>query len=402
MTMRSNPTALDGITILDVTQALAGPFCTMLLGDLGAHVIKVERPGTGDQARGWGPPFQAGESAYFLSVNRNKRGLTLNLKAPEAQAILHRLVDTADVFVVNQPRIESLRAMQIDYDTLSGRNPRLIYASITGYGMDSPRAGRPGYDLLAQAESGLMSLTGEPHQAPLRYPMPLADATAGLYAALGIVTALLARTHTGHGQFLDLALLDSQTSWLTNIAGGYFATGERPQPLGNAHPNIVPYEVFHARDKAMIVAVGSERLWKAFCAALAIEETVGRDPRFATNADRLRHREELIAVLEARFAQRDAAEWLACLQAAGIPCAPINAVDEILDSEDMHARGMIVALEHPMAGWVRSLGNPTHLRGTPAAYRLPPPTLGQHTDEILGSLGYTAEAIDHLRDQAIV
>ena len=395
------PTALSGTTILDLTQALAGPYCTLLLGDLGADVIKIEPP-DGDQARGWGPPFLSGESAYFISANRNKRGLTLNLKTPQGRTILHQLADSADVLVINQPRIESLRELGADYDTLSARNPRLVYCSITGYGLVGPRAGRPGYDVLAQAESGLMSLTGEPEGQPMRYPIPLADATTGLYAALGVVTALLARQRTGRGQFIDMALLDSQVAWLTVIAGNYFASGQRPARLGNRHPNIVPYQPFHAADKAMIVAVGSERLWAHFCRVLGIEDTIGADPRFTTNRDRLVHCEELIQALEQIFQRQPAEHWLQVLQAAGIPCAPINEVDEILGADYLQARGMIVEMEHPLAGRVRSLGNPVALAGTPPRYRLPPPTLGQHTAQILAGLGYGEAEIAALREARAV
>jgi len=395
-------TVLNGIRVLDVTEALAGPYCTMMLGDLGADVLKIERPGVGDMSRGWGPPFIQGESAYFLCTNRNKRSLTLNLQAPEARRILHRLVTGADVFVVNQPRIESLRRLECDYETLRAINPRLIYCSITGYGMTGPYAGRGGYDVVTQGESGLMALTGEPDGPPARYPIPIADVTAGIYSVVAILSALLARERTGEGQFIDTALLDSQIAWLTNVAGAYFATGQRPRKLGNVHPNIAPYQPFRARDKFFIVAVGTERLWARFCEVLGIAETIGQDPRFATNADRLRHRTELVAQLEALFTTQDADHWLERMRAADIPCGPINQVDEILNDPHVKARGMIVELEHPVAGLVRSLGNPVKLSATPAAYRLPPPTLGQHTAEVLGELGYGPEEVERLREDGVV
>jgi formyl-CoA transferase/CoA:oxalate CoA-transferase len=385
-----------------MTEALAGPFCTMMLGDLGAEVLKIERPGTGDMSRGWAPPFVGQESAYFLSVNRNKRSLTLNLKHLEAQTILHKLVQQSDVFVVNQPRLDSLKKLGADPDTLRGLNPRLIYCAISGYGMTGPYAGQGGYDVVAQAQSGLMALTGEPDQGPVRYPVPLSDATAGVYSVIGILSALLVRERTGVGQFIDVALLDGQVAWLTNVAGAYFATGERPKKLGNAHPNIVPYQPFRARDKYLIVAVGTERLWERFCQALEITASIGQDPRFATNPDRLAHRAELISLLEQTFASRDAEFWLERLHAADIPCGPINEVDDILNDAHILARGMIVALAHPVAGPVRSLGNPVHLSDALVSYRLPPPTVGQHTVEVLSALGYDSGKIERLRaEQAI-
>ncbi|MGQ9491888.1 MAG: CaiB/BaiF CoA transferase family protein [Anaerolineae bacterium] len=393
---------LDGIRIVDMTEALAGPFCTMLLGDLGADVIKIERPGMGDMARGWAPPHVDGESAYFLSINRNKRSITLDLKQAEAQAILHRLIADADVFVANQPSLDSLRKLSADPDTLQRLNPRLIYCIISGFGLTGPDAGQSGFDVVAQARSGLMALTGEPDQGPVRYPVPLSDASAGLYSLVGILAALLARATTGKGQLVDVALLDSQVAWLTNVAGAFFATGQRPPKLGNAHPNIVPYQPFRARDKYVIVAVGSERLWERFCQALGVADTIGRDPRFATNADRLRHRDVLVPLLADIFRTQDAGHWLARLRAADIPCGPINEVDEALNDPQIIARGMIVEQMHATAGLVRSLGNPVHLSDTPVGYRRPPPALGQHTNEILSALGYSAQDIDRLRAQRVV
>ena len=393
---------LDGLCVVDMTEALAGPYCTMLLGDLGAKVIKIERPGSGDMSRGWAPPFVGQESAYFLGVNRNKRSLTLNLKHAEAQAILHKLAQQCDVFATNQPSLDSLRKLKADPDTLRALNPRLVYCAISGYGMSGPYAGQSGFDLVAQAQSGLMAMTGEPGQGPMRYPTPLSDATAGVYGVIGILSALLARERTGQGQFLDVALLDGQVAWLTNLASAYFATGQRPQKLGNAHPNIVPYQPFKARDKYLIVAVGSERLWERFCQALDISITIGKDPRFTANAGRLRHRAELVPLLEQIFCQRDAEYWLERLRAADIPCGPINEVDEILNDPQVLARGMIVELEHSTAGLVRSLGNPVHLDETPVHYRLAPPTLGQHTDEVLGQLGYSPQAIERLREEGVI
>jgi crotonobetainyl-CoA:carnitine CoA-transferase CaiB-like acyl-CoA transferase len=397
-----NTSVLEGICVLDMTEALAGPFCAMMLGDLGADVIKIERPGAGDMSRGWAPPFVGKESAYFLSVNRNKRSLTLNLKQPEAQTILRQLVAQADVFIVNQPSLDSLRRLGADPDTLRGLNPRLIYCAVSGYGMSGPYAGQGGYDVVAQAQSGLMALTGEPDQGPMRYPIPLSDATAGVYSVMGILAALFVRERTGLGQFVDIALLDGQVAWLTNVAGAYFATGQRPQKLGNAHPNIVPYQPFKARDKYLIVAVGTERLWERFCQALEIADTIGKDSRFTTNPDRLQHRAELVARLEQILATRDAEEWLARLRAADIPCGPINQVDEILSDPHILARGMVVEMQHSTSGSVRSLGNPVHLAETPVSYRLAPPVLGQHTSKVLSGLGYSAEQIEQLKSAGAI
>lgn len=376
---------LDGIRVVEMTEALAGPYCAMLLGDLGADVVKVERPGIGDQSRGWGPPFVEGESAYFLSVNRNKRSIELDIKRPQDLALLHRLVAAADVFVTNNPRMSSLAKAGIDPDAARSSNARLIYAAISGYGHTGPKAGRPGYDIIAQGEAGLMALTGPVEGGPSRFPTPMADITGGLYASLGVLGALYARDRdggSGRGAFLDVSLVEAQTTWLANIAGSYFANGERPARLGNAHPTVTPYQPMRARDKMMIVAVGNERLWERFCAVLGIDETVKRDPRFETNAGRNRHREELMPILERILTGRDAAEWTEALVAAGIPAGPINFPDETLNDAHIRARGLIVELEHPMIGLVRSIGLPFLSAETGPTYRRHPPLLGEHNQEI--------------------
>jgi len=393
---------LEGTRVVDLTQALAGPYCAMMLGDLGAEVIKVEPPGRGDMARGWGPPFIKGESAYFLSINRNKRGLTVNFKTPEGQRILHQLAEQADVFIVNIPRMGSLQRGRIDPDTLQALNPRLIYCAISGYGHTGPKAGRGGYDVVAQGEAGLMSLTGEPEGGPIRFPTPMADITAGIYATVGILSALLARERTGQGQFVDIALLDSQSTWLANLAGSYFVTGQRPPRLGNIHPTITPYQPFQTKDKHIIVAVGTERLWQRFCTLLGIEETIMLDARFATNAERNEHRAKLIPLLQEILGKEKADHWLEQFVEAGIPAGPINFPDETLADPQLLARGMIVELEHPLAGLVRSIGNPVHLSETPVAYRLPPPLLGEHNGEVLSGLGYDAGQVEKLREQGAI
>ena len=393
---------LEGTRVIDLTQALAGPYCAMMLGDLGAEVIKVEPPGRGDMSRGWGPPFIEGESAYFLSINRNKRGLTVNFKTSEGQRILHQLAEGADVFIVNIPRLGSLQRGRIDPETLQALNSRLIYCAISGYGFTGPKAGRGGYDVAAQGEAGLMSLTGKADGGPSRFPTPMADITAGIYATIGILSALLARERTGQGQFVDVALLDSQVTWLANLAGSYFATGQRPPRLGNVHPTITPYQPFRTKDKHIIIAVGTERLWQRFCALLGIEETIMLDPRFAANAQRNEHRAELIPLLQEILGKENAEYWLERLVAAGIPSGPINFPDETLADPQLLARGMIVELEHPLAGLVRSIGNPVHLSETPVAYRLSPPLLGEHNGEVLLALGYDARQVEGLREQGVI
>jgi len=373
---------LGGIRVLEMTEALAGPYCGMMLGDLGADVIKIERQGTGDQARQWGPPFLEGESAYFLAVNRNKRSITLDVKNECDLMTLHELVRRSDVFITNVPRIDSLRRARIDPDTLRAINPRLIYAAISGYGHTGPKAGRGGYDIIAQGESGLMALTGGADDGPIRFPTPMSDITAGIYTVIGILAALLARAQSGIGQFIDVSLVDAQTTWLANIGGSYFATGRRPKKIGNLHPTITPYQPVRTKDKTILIAVGTEPLWQRFCKVLGVEQTLMRDPRFMTNPQRNEHREQLIPLLEAILETRTADEWLADFVAHEIPAGPINFPDETLNDEHLKARGMVVELEHPLAGLVRSIGNPIHLSETPPTYRRYPPRLGEHNAEI--------------------
>ena len=376
---------LTGIKVLDMTEALAGPYCAMLLGDLGADVIKVERPGDGDQARGWGPPFLEGESAYFLAVNRNKRSIELDVKQAQDLDVLQKLVGRADVFLTNNPRLESLARCGLDPDSLRARQPRLIYGAISGYGHTGPKANRAGYDIIAQGEAGLMALTGPPEDGPSRFPSPMADLSGGIYTCLGVLAALYARdnraTGTHVGQFLDVALVDAQLSWLANIGASYFATGVRPPRLGNAHPNVTPYQPVRAKDKIMIIAVGNERLWAKFCKVLGMDSLMV-DPRFASNAQRNIHRAELIAQIETILQDRTAAEWVEDLVAAGIPAGPINFPDETLTDEQVIARRMIVELEHPLIGLVRSIAVPIRFAANGPTYRRYPPRLGEHNEEI--------------------
>jgi crotonobetainyl-CoA:carnitine CoA-transferase CaiB-like acyl-CoA transferase len=394
--------ALTDLRIVDLTEALAGPYCTMLLGDLGADVIKVERPGAGDQARRWGARLPGGESAYFCSTNRNKRSLALNIQSPAGQGVMHRLLGTADVFVCNIPRDDSLRRAGLHPDTLLEKFPRLTFASISGYGRSGPNAGRPGYDLVAQGEAGLMSVTGSEASAPLRYPIPLADVTTGLYTAIAILAALRVRDQTGRGQVVDLSLLESLAAYSTTLAGDYFATGRPPRPLGNLHPGIVPYQVFHTADKDVIIAVGSDKQWAQFCEMLGFGPEVRDDPRYANNPARLQHRDEIVGLIQSRLSARPSAQVLERLRAADIPCGPINTVPDCLADPHYMARGNIVALEHPAAGPIRTLANPIRLSDTPADYRLPPPVLGEHTDAILREHGLDDARIAALRAASVI
>jgi crotonobetainyl-CoA:carnitine CoA-transferase CaiB-like acyl-CoA transferase len=383
---------LDGIRVIEMTEALAGPYCAMLLGDLGADVIKIERPGIGDQARGWGPPFVGEMSAYFLSTNRNKRSIVLNYNQPNGLEALHKLIAAADIFITNQPSLESLQKRKLDAAYLRERHPKLIYCGISGYGFSGAKAGSPGYDILAQAEAGLMSFTGEETSGPMRYPIAIADMTCGIYAAMGILAALFAREKTGQGQFLDMALFDSQLTWLANAGSSFLNAGVTPQRWGNAHPNIVPYEMFSGSDGVyFVIGVGTEALWQKFAAIIDTEADLHRDSRFRINAERIKHRAELIPILQKTFSKKSASEWLERFAAAGIPAAKINGVSEALNDIQVKSRGLVVQLEHPILGSVKSIANPMRLSDTPVTYRLAPPFLGEHTNQILQDLGYTTK-----------
>src|SRR5690349_15050 len=340
----------------------------MLLGDLGADVIKVERPGIGDQSRTWGPPFVGGESAYFLAANRNKRSITLNYDdAPSAEAF-QKLLASADVFLHNQPSRASLQRRGFDAETLCVKHPRLIYCSITGYGFTGPKAGMPGYDILAQAEAGVMSFTGEPSGGPMRYPIAIADMTCGMYAAMGILAALFNRGKTGRGQVLDMALFDSQLTWLANVGSSYLNVGTSPQRWGNAHPNIVPYEIFRGGDdRHFVVGVGTDALWQRFLPVVGVQNEIGNDERFKTNVDRITHRAILVPQLQNIFSRQSSAAWLEKFAAAEIPAAPINTVAEALSAGQTHARGLIVQLEHPAIGTAKSIANPIRFSSTPVS-----------------------------------
>jgi len=398
-----SPTLLQDIKVVDLTQALAGPTCSMYLGDMGADVVKIEQPGIGDVCRGWGPPFVEGESAYFLSTNRNKRGIALDYTKPEGLAIFHRLIDQADVFLVNLPRQASLDKYGLSVEACLARNPRLIHVSITGFGRSGPYADRSGFDIIAQAMGGLMELTGEPGDPPMRFPMAMADFSAGLYALISVLAALLARQHTGVGQAIDISLVESQLNWLSYLAGSYFTTGEPPQKTGNQHPTITPYQPFKAGDgKWIVVAAGSERLWRKFCQVIGADDGLVSHPLFASNALRNVNRDQLTPILDQYLAARPAREWVELLNAADIPSGPLYAVDEALNDPHIRARHMIVQMEHPSVGPFKSLAFPGFFSGTPMSYRIAPPRLGEHTDQVLAELGYDAAGIARLHAEGVV
>ena len=371
---------LHGVRVLDLSRVLAGPYCTMVLGDLGADVIKVEPPG-GDETRAWGPPFAAGESAYYLCVNRNKRGIVVDFKTDDGQATLQELASKSDVLVENF-RPGTLARYGLDYDSLRFRNPRLVYCSISGFGQTGPLRERPGYDFMIQAMGGLMSVTGDPHGEPMKVGVAAADLFAGQNAVIAILAALGARDRTGEGQYIDIALFDSQLGWLANVASNYLISGDLPKRHGNAHPNIVPYQSFAAADGWFALAVGNDKQFMRLCELIGQLEW-SRDDRFATNAARVIHRDALIALLEPLFALRRVDEWLSTLEAADIPCGPINTLEEVFAEPQVSAREMLVTMEHPTIGDLPLVGSPLKFSQTPVQYRLPPPRLGEHTEKIL-------------------
>jgi len=400
--------AISNIRIVDMTRALAGPFCTMMLGDLGADVIKVERPGKGDESRGWGPPFvgenysnYSGESAYFLASNRNKRSLTINLKSSEGQEIIRRLAATSDVFVENY-RTGVLDKMGLGYDQLHAVNPQLVYCSISGYGRTGPYADRPGYDAIMQAEGGMMSITGPIDGPAYRVGIPIIDITAGMFASTAILAALRARDQNGEGQLVDVSLMDTQVALLANVAANYLIGENEPARLGNGHPNIAPYGAFPAKDRWLVVGAANARQWEILCNVLECPE-LKTDPRFVDNTHRLAHRFELDAELGSAFSVRDADEWLAVLREAGLPCGPINSVPDVFRHPQAEARAFTLTIDHPSAGEIRVPGFPYKLSNTPAAVRRYPPRLGEHSAEILDELlQYSPQQITALREQGVI
>ena len=395
--------ALDKVRVLDLTRALAGPYCTMMLGDCGADVVKIERPGTGDDTRGWAPPYIGDQSAYFLQINRNKRSMTLNLQHPEGKEIFLRLAKEADVVVENfTPGV--MQRLDMGYETLKALNPRIVFCSISGFGQTGPYAAKPAYDQIMQSVSGLMSVTGEPDGPPVKTGIAVTDIGAGMLAAYAIMAALFHRetNDSSEGQYIDISMLDLQVSWLTYVTGYYFATGENPKRMGAAHPNLVPYQTFVCQDGRYIsVAVGSERLWERFCKALGREDLFAHAD-YALNGDRVRNRSKLVSILQEEFLNKPAAQLAKQLEEGGVPCAPINQVSDVLTDPQVLARDMVVEIPHPTMGTVKQTGVPIKFSKTESSIDRHPPLLGEHTEEVLTQLGYGQSDITRFKEQEVV
>ena len=399
---------LDGFRVLDLSRILAGPWASQMLADLGAEVIKVERPGSGDDTRGWGPPYMpdeegspTSESAYFHGANRGKRSVCIDMSQTEGQSLIRELACHCDVLIENF-KVGGLQKYGLDYDSLKAINPALVYCSITGFGQTGPYAARAGYDFMIQAMGGMMSVTGEADGQPMKIGVALADVLTGLYAANAIQAALIHQRATGEGQYIDMALLDVQVATLANQAMNYLASGNNPGRLGNAHPNIVPYQAFQTADGHIILSVGNDAQFERFC-ELAGRQELAADERFRKNSDRVKHRLELIPQIAAIMLQKSSVQWLEALNSKGIPCGPINNIGQVFDDPQVKFRGLQLELEHPLAGSVASVANPIRLSQTPIEYRQAPPLLGQHTDEVLGRLlSLDAMALTQLRAEGII
>ncbi|WP_343227059.1 CaiB/BaiF CoA-transferase family protein [Pseudoxanthomonas sp. PXM04] len=396
------PQSLSGVRVLDLSRVLAGPWCTQTLADLGADVIKIERPGSGDDTRGWGPPFlrdhdghETGESSYYLCANRNKRSLAVDIATADGQALIRRLARGCDVVVENF-KVGDMARYGLDAARLRTDDPRLIYCSITGYGQTGPYARRPGYDFAVQGLGGLMSVTGErdglPGAGPQKVGVAVADLFTGMYATVAILAALRHRDATGEGQVIDMALLDAQVAMLANLGSQYLVGGVVPQRMGNGHPSIVPYQAFEVADGHVILAVGNDAQFARFCAIAGHPEWAG-DPRFARNANRVRNRDVLVPLIAYAMRMRVRADWLAALEAGGIPCSSVNDIDEVFADPQVRARGLQVAVDHPARDALPLVASPLRLSATPVRYRSAPPTLGQHTEEILREFGFSGEEI---------
>jgi len=391
---------LQNIRILDLSRVLAGPYSAMLLGDYGADVIKVEVPGRGDDTRQWGPPWAGGESAYYLSVNRNKRSITVNLKHPDGLDLIRRLAASADVVVENF-EVGALARFGLDYASLRAIKPDIILCSITGYGQTGPYRDRPGYDFIIQAEGGVMSITGEPQGQPMKVGVAIADIMAGMFACNAILAALHYRGQTGEGQHIDVSLFDSQLAWLANVGQNYLVSGEEPRRFGNAHANIVPYQTFQTSDGWIAVGIGNDAQFMRFCEVAGCAE-LASDARFATNPARVENRVELAEALGAAFAKRPRAEWLERLEQAKVPHGAINSVPQALSHPQAVARGMVQSVPHPTAGEIKLVGPAVKFSSTPAQIKRHPPLLGEHTDEILRELGLGEEDVKRLREVGAV
>lgn len=404
--------ALSHIRVLDLSRVLAGPWCAQNLADLGAQVIKVERPGAGDDTRHWGPPFakdpngqDTTESAYYISINRNKKSITLDISTPEGQAIVRDLVKTSDVVIENY-KVGQLAKYGLDYLSLCAIKPNLIYCSITGFGQSGPYQHRPGYDFILQGMGGFMSITGEadhlPGGGPQKAGVAIVDLFTGMYASSAILAAVIHRDRSGEGQYIDMALLDTQVAMLANISSNYLCSGVSPHRWGNAHPNVVPYQTFQTSDSWIIVAVGNDSQFRNFVKA-GNREALADDPRFATNPARIEHRAALIPLLAEMVKEKTKAQWITLLEAAGVPCGPINNLQEVFENEQVIARGIEMHVPHPTAGTMKLVASPMRLSKTPVEVRMPPPLLGQHTDEVLrDELGMSASQINELHQRGIV
>ncbi|MBY8991331.1 MAG: CoA transferase [Candidatus Lokiarchaeota archaeon] len=391
---------LEGIKILDLSRALAGPYCSMMLADMGAEVIKVEMPGKGDDSRAWGPPFLEGESAYFMSVNRNKKSITLNLKQDRAIEIIHKLIKQSDVLLENF-RPGTMEKLKLSYNEVKEINPQIIYCSISGFGQDGPYRLFPGMDQVLQGMGGLMSITGEPSGPPIKVGVAVADIAGGMFAAFGIMVALFNKQNTGKGQKIDNSLLDNQLAWLTYRAGSFFMSGEIPKPLGSGHPVIVPYQAFKTKDSYFNLAVGNDQLWGKFCKAIGLE-SITNNPKYATNADRVKNREELIEIIGNIICTKKTNDWLNILNEAGIPCGPIYNLDQVFSDPQVLHREMVKEIDHSTVGKIKVTGIPIKFSETPGEILTAPPVLGQHTKEILTALGYPREDIEKMYNDGIV